>query len=77
MTIIFCQSHRRATYEFDEFVKANKPLIENLNHRLLRVKLSNGFEYQFMSEQESEQKLKGTHADEMYIDGFLKEQKNE
>lgn len=74
MTIVMCPSRRRAMYEFGRFLYKNEPFIESANRRNLTVKLTNGCEYRFESEQCSTEKLKGLHSDYMFIDGFNKEQ---
>lgn len=75
MTIVMCPSRKRAMYEFGKFLYKNEPFVENVNRRNLTVKLTNGYEYRFESEQCSAEKLKGLHYDYIFIDGFLKEQK--
>lgn len=68
--IIICPSHRRAMYEFERFIDLSEPFVREVNRKQLTVKLNGGYEYRFMSEQNSAEKLKGTHTDYMFIDVF-------
>ena len=73
--IVMCPTVKRARYEFDRFCNFYDSIIQT--RKLYETTLVNGQKIIFRGETEGQRVLRGTHADIITIDEFIRGDKND